>query len=279
LKIHGLAQNWPQGLLQISSSTDALFRERSHFPHAPRTPSKHPLNVRLKYISCIHFYDILAPKIPATLNNNPPRAAKLISKANHHPCFLGILGILPNQLRTLLKESGHDRREEALLDISRTLFFAGFRIWTKRQSLNSTYWNEIAPENKNFKTVKRKKRRLDAATSQSKCTNPFHFLVRHSNLSLQRPTKCPCRNVSSRATVYKTQSMTEFIFKFPQVVVHETSSSDPFQLPRSTTNNKVGTYQLLRSFTDNKDFSTRADAIRREHDRGKNNIAIILVLS
>src|SRR5271170_1588480 len=121
------------------------------------------------------------------------------------------------------------------------------------------------------KTLKqlRGKNVLDAATSQSKCTNPFHFLIRHSNLSLQRPTKCPCRNVSSRATVYKTQSMTEFIFKFPQVVVHETSSSDPFQLPRSTTNNKVGTYQLLRSFTDNKDFSTRADAIRREHDRGK----------
>ena len=62
---------------------------------------------------------------------------------NKHPTFLGLLGILPNQLRTLLKESGHEHREEALLDISKTLFFAGFRVWCKRQQLAKRYWNAV----------------------------------------------------------------------------------------------------------------------------------------
>ena len=78
------------------------------------------------------FYDAFASEAPATLNSIPFRAAELIRNANRHPCFLGALGILPNQLRTLLKESGHVNREEALLDMSRTLFFAGFRVWTKK---------------------------------------------------------------------------------------------------------------------------------------------------
>jgi hypothetical protein len=101
--------------------------------------------------------------------------------AFQHPWFLGVLGILPNQLRTLLKESGHDCREEALLDISRTLFFSGYNIWKKRQILNSKFWKEIAPENRKHKSSNRKKRKVDEVASQSKCKNPFHFLARHSN--------------------------------------------------------------------------------------------------
>jgi hypothetical protein len=121
----------------------------------------------------------------------PARPAELIRKVNQHSCFLGILGILPNHLRILLKESGFERREEALLELNRSLFFAGFRIWTKRQQLNSQYWNEIAPENpKNhkFATSNRKKHDLYNVALQSKCKNPFHYLVRHCNLSQQRPT-------------------------------------------------------------------------------------------
>ena len=117
------------------------------------------------------------------MSSIPARPAELIRKVNQHSCFLGILGILPNQLRTLLKESGFEHREEALLDISRSLFFAGFRIWTKRQQLNSEYW-KIAPENRKnnkFKKSKRKKHEVHDAALQSKCKNPFHFLVRHRN--------------------------------------------------------------------------------------------------
>jgi len=67
---------------------------------------------------------------------------------NRHPTFLGVLGILPNQFRTLLKETGHDLREEFLLDLSQTLFFAGFRVWKKRQQLGTLYWNEVGQRQK-----------------------------------------------------------------------------------------------------------------------------------
>ena len=95
------------------------------------------------------------------------------------PCFLSILGILPNQLRTLLKDTGHQHREEALDDLSRTLFFSGYDIWAKRQCLASRYWGEIAPENRNIYRKSTKKHRVEEQAVQSKCKNPFHFLHRH----------------------------------------------------------------------------------------------------
>jgi len=210
------------------------------------------VNLSLQTTCSLNFYDAFTPKTPLNLNSIPFWAAELFRKANQHPWFLGVLGILPNHLRSLLKESGHDCREEALLDISRTLFFAGFSIWKKRQKLNNTFWKEIAPENRKQKTSKRKKRNVEEKTSQSKCRNPFHFLVRHSNLSKQRPTKCPCRTVPHK-NVYKTQSITAFISRFPQTVHYDKARSEP----------------LIISPGNNMLYLTRADAIRKQHDRGK----------
>jgi len=245
--VQTLSGNWPQNALKLSSLTDALFRERTQLAHLPRTLSKQSVNLSLQTTCSLNFYDAFTPKTPLNLNSIPFRAADLFRKANQH-----VLGILPNQLRSLLKESGHDCREEALLDISRTLFFAGFSIWKKRQKLNNTFWKEIAPENRKQKTSKRKKRNVEEKTSQSKCRNPFHFLVRHSNLSKQRPTKCPCRTVPHK-NVYKTQSITAFISRFPQTVHYDKARSEP----------------LVISPGDNKMYITRADAIRKQHDRGK----------
>ena len=136
---------------EISSLTDALFRERTQLVHLPRTLSKQPVNLSLRTICSLNFYDAFSPKTPLNLTSIPFWAAELIRKANQQPWFLGVLGILPNHLRTLLKESGHDCREEALLDISRTLFFAGFSIWKKRQKLNNKDRKEIARENRKRK--------------------------------------------------------------------------------------------------------------------------------
>ena len=253
-KIQDWSQNWSRGLLKLNAQTDALFRERTHLPHPPRTLSKHPLTTVLNSIYTINFYDIFAPKTPLTRTNViPSRATELIRKANQHPCFLGVLGILPNHLRTLLKELDHKDREESLLDISRTLFFAGFQLWTKRQKLHSHYWKEIAPANKKIRTPKRKKSKLDNASLQNKCTNLFHFLARHSNLSQQRPTKCFCRDVSSNDSRYIPQSITEFLHKFP-ITTNENGRSDPFHLFSSSRNHN---------------FKTRTDAIMMQHDRGK----------
>jgi hypothetical protein len=251
-QIQSLSGNWPQNGLIISSFTDALFRERIQLTHRPRTLSRPSRNVALHATFSLNFYDAFTPKTPLSLTSIPFRIAELIRKANQHPWFLGVLGILPNQLRTLLKESGHDCREEALLDINRTLFFAGFSIWSKRQKLNSKFWKEISPENRKQKTSKNKKRKVEEKASQSKCRNPFHHLVRHSNLSKQRPTKCACRNVPQKIG-YKTQSITAFISRFPQTVLYDKSSSNP----------------LIISPNNSEMYITRADAIRKQHDRGK----------
>jgi len=89
---------------------------------------------------------------------------------NRHPTFLGVLGILPNQFRTLLKETGHDLREEFLLDLSQTLFFAGFRVWKKRQQLATRYWNEVGQRRKKGTLKQKKRKRIN---NEEKMTEPF----------------------------------------------------------------------------------------------------------
>ena len=66
-----------------------------------------------------------------------------------HPRSLSI-GILPNQLRTLLKDTGHQHREEALDDLSRTLFFSQDMTSGQKGSALPSILGEIAPENRNI---------------------------------------------------------------------------------------------------------------------------------
>ena len=63
-KIECFSQNWPQGSITVSRSTDALFRERTNLSHSPRVLSKQPVNVLLNSSSTINFYDAFAPKHP-----------------------------------------------------------------------------------------------------------------------------------------------------------------------------------------------------------------------
>ena len=241
--VHRL-QNWSSEFISIPPLTDALFRERVGLSHAPRSLAKHPHTVTLNSTSIMHFYDPFA--LTERIQNSrlvPPRAAELITQGNKHPRFLSLLGILPNQLRTLLKETDYENREEALSELSRTLFFAGFRIWKKRQLLASRYWKDIAPQNRQLvhpKYRKRKKRKIEDNISASNCKNPFHFLHRHCNLSKKRPTKCPCSIVP--ITEVPNQRITTFF----QV------SAKPSKIPLDPTF-----------------FISRTDKIREQHDRGK----------
>ena len=155
------SENWPPGLLSIPDHTDALFNERSALLHPPRALSKQPLHVSMRSTTIINFFDAHAPKKPSKHIPLPPRAADLIGQMNRHPTFLGLLGILPNQLRSLLKESGHEHREEVLLDLNKTLFFAGFRVWSKRQHLATRYWIEIGQRLKaGIKKRKKRKKKI-----------------------------------------------------------------------------------------------------------------------
>ena len=134
---------------------------------------------------------------------------------------------------------------KALLDLSRTLFFAGFHIWNKRQQLASRFWKDIAPQNREIMDSngkKRKRRKLDDDNAKSNCKNPFHFLRRYRNLSNKRRTKCPCSNASKESKEMPNQSITTFI----NLSMRSTKAS-----------------------SETKPFQSRADKIRAEHDRGK----------
>ena len=119
---------------------------------------------------------------PVTLNSTstfPDSCGRAYYSNEPTPALSQSVGILPNQLRTLLKESSHENREEAILDLSRTLFFAGFRIWDKRQKLASRFWKDIAPENRKIIHTNNKGRKKKQDNSApSKCRNPFHLLPR-----------------------------------------------------------------------------------------------------
>ena len=225
--------------------------------HIPQAVLKHPINVLLQSCSVINFFDAYAPRYPGK-PSLPPRVADFIHRMNQHPHFLGVLGILPNQLRSLLKESGHEHREEFLLDLSQTLFFAGYRIWKKRQKLSLRYWKEVGQRQQEgiTKRKKQKRKNMEEKMSESKCRNPFHYLHRHSNFSKQRPTRCPCKNVVDSKKVYVNQHITDFVAKFPKNV----HNSDP--------RTKVLRNKSAPS-SQKKFYTTRTDEIRKEHDRNK----------
>ena len=207
----------------------------------------------------VNFFDKYSPKRPKKLKLLPPRAAGLIGQINRHPPFLGILGILPNQFRTLLKESGHEHREDALLDLSRTLFYAGFRIWTKRQLLAKQKWNDIEKirmYSNSKKKGRKRKYEKENKIFESNCTNPFHYLKRYNNLSKQRPTRCHCRNIIDTNNTYINQPITVFVNKYQRKNNH--NFDDQFR------NNKE-----TKQISQNNSFITQATRIRQEHDRGK----------
>ena len=72
--------------------------------------------------------------------------------------------------------------EEALLDLSHTLFFSGFRVWKKRQKLAHIFWNQVKQRQQKAMPKRKKRRRKQLEEiDESKCQNPFHYLRRHSN--------------------------------------------------------------------------------------------------
>jgi len=103
------------------------FRERT-FPtlHTRVFPSHSPSASASAGV--FHFFEGLREKtnevphlLQAGLSNTN---AKLIAEINKHKPELSALGILPNQLRTLLKGTTH--AEEALVNLRQTLFWKGF---------------------------------------------------------------------------------------------------------------------------------------------------------
>lgn len=244
-KLMSRLKSWNNDYITIPSLTNALFRERESLSHLPRALSKRPQNVLLNSHRLLNFYDPFAPmeKSP-NVGSLPPRASDLIARMNRHPRFLSLLGILPNQFRQLLKEFHYENRENAIFDLSRTLFLAGFRIWEKRSKLASRFWKNIAPENRKLHQPQRKirkkrnKQEIENDAASSKCKNPFHFLKRHQNLSNKRRTRCPCSKAPLETKQMPNRLITTFVSSLP-----------------------------VKSHLH--DMTSRTDKIRAQHDRGK----------
>ena len=66
-----------------------------------------------------------------------------------------VLGILPSQLRILTRNSIKEY-EKALTDISKTLFWKGYAIWTKRKTLIADYCKILLVMNGKYTRAKSK---------------------------------------------------------------------------------------------------------------------------
>ena len=64
---------------------------------------------------------------------------------NSHDRFAAVLGILPNQLIQLVRETKPEDKDVILKDLRLTSFWHGYRVWRQRMYLNHEYWRDKAP--------------------------------------------------------------------------------------------------------------------------------------
>jgi hypothetical protein len=143
--------------------TDRLFCER-----APLSTDRRTVPNLIKRVSSVYnFFDLEYDSRPETdillTHGIPLNIASKISKINNHNKDLCMLGILPNQLRDLLKLHNPANYDVAFEDFSRELFWHGYKIWLARTERSNYFWNNIAPEwwKPHHKEVKNSKSRID----------------------------------------------------------------------------------------------------------------------
>jgi hypothetical protein len=179
--------------MEVTNDTDLKFRERSVPSHPPRAASSEPRDSSSVY----QLFTVTPPRgesANAMLSLGIPQSLTgLIVKINKHNPLLNVIGILPNQLRTVLKGITPDF-QEAFQDIGSTLFWHGYQIWKTRQKLMRAYWKNIAREEWKVHSKQSKKSKSKLLPS---CESPFHFLDLFRNLTQQRPTQCSCSHPPS----------------------------------------------------------------------------------
>ena len=252
-------QEWAdheQLALSIPDWADKLFLERTTASHSARV---HPTTL-VTSPSVYHFFDARVPQRKEEKHmidcGVPADLAWLIDGANHHDKFLSILGILPNQLRTLLRQSTVEC-EKAWIEISHTLFWAGYNIWKKRKKLVQAFWNKIAPEEWKKITKSNNNGKKRKRYNPSQCLDPFHFFPKAHDFTKQLPTKCPCSKYHRRSVKRKSRDIRTFLTRFPSL---KAPILQNHPIPYELTNTRIGTI---------KKFYTQADYIRDQHDRGK----------
>ena len=124
-----------------------------------------------------------------------PKDLELLASINQHDRLAGALGILPNHLIQLLRLTNPENLTKITDDLRFTTFWATYSIWTKRQTLNRTYW-KIIPEcckpdvkEKKSEPSLGKRKRHSKKLALEDCQNPFHYLLLKKNL---QPTQGTC---------------------------------------------------------------------------------------
>jgi len=197
--------------LKINEVTEHLFLERAPLSHSGRKAS----SSTQRPCSIYNFFDPVQDfRTEANLlhaQGIPLNIASKISKINNHNKQLCMLGILPNQLRELLKLQNPTQYDAAFEEFSRELFWSGYKIWRTRKEKMKTFWKHIAPE---WWKVHHKEKKHPRKQHENKiaeqCSHPFHFLRRIINLSGQRRTICTCSEVQRPISMYKFRDISIF---------------------------------------------------------------------
>ena len=243
--------------LVISDVCDALFKDRLPPSHSARVgykPTPEPCGA-------YHFF---FPHLGRNKNEEShlidsgisPEVATLIDRANRHDQTLSVLGILPNQLRKIMRLTDVDA-EKAWTDLSKTLFWQGYNIWCTRKHLMRRFWKETAP--KEWIKKRKKDRRKNKTLNVSQCHDPFHFLRKIDDSSKERSTKCFC-SITSKKSLKNTDIR---IFTTPISI----KILSPFEMKRQimTKSYKSTVQEIHRTNR----FKVQSDLIREQQDREK----------
>ena len=247
--------------LSIPDWTNKLFLERAFPTHHPRASEEGHES------GCVYqFLDPFALRRSEEKHmiecGVPANLARLLDRANRHDYALSTLGILPNQLRTILQEST-ESPEEVWLDVNRTMFWAGYDIWKKRKQLVSAFWKHIAPTEWNRKSKDSRKRNHKKA-NPPQCVDPFHFLPKTHDFTKQRQTKCPCSITQRPMHRTLVKDIRTFATKYPKITFPNIMLS--YRQSRPSTCEMQGKSHNF--------FITRSDHVRAQHDRGKRKLSV-----
>ena len=174
-------KGWSE-LLRIPALTDSLFRERIPVKWDPRASCLNLFTIQMKQdaIGCCNFHRPLSSPVDRQQLRTcfPSSTTTMLTSINKHKFSFSVLGILPNQLRKLLRLVMGDC--EPILDhLSKTFFWGGYNIWKARKRLAKQQWERL----QNMQQKRKPKRKGDK--NESACKNPFHYLLKASDLSRQ----------------------------------------------------------------------------------------------
>jgi len=152
----------------INNLTCQKFAQRVVPTHAGRSFNARIDSTFMPPNNFFHYYDFTFPPEDETNSMkayvHDVKHLELLTRTNQHDRLAGTLGILPNHLIQLLRLTNPKELSQIVNDLRFTTFWATYSIWTKRQSLNRTYW-KIIPEcckfvkNKTTTLEKKRKRR------------------------------------------------------------------------------------------------------------------------